>query len=145
MTANQRADFARVKTAQQHLAGVVSEILNFARLGSGRLSYAAADVKACDAMQRAFELIEPLFGQKGTVFEGITGDLTVLARADPERVSQILVNLLSNAIKFTPAGGRSRAHCAATDDTATLAVSDPGIGIPPDKHEAILEPFFQLK
>ena len=145
VTANQHADFARVKTNQQHLASLVSEILNFARVGSGRLSYVAADVKACDAMQHAIELIEPLFAQKGVVFEGIAGDKSILVRADPERVSQILVNLLSNAIKFTPTGGHISAACAATGDSVALSVTDTGIGIAADNHEDIFEPFVQLK
>jgi signal transduction histidine kinase len=145
VTAAQHADFARVKTNQQHLAVLITEILNFVRVGSGRVAYAVSDVKACASMQHAINLIEPLFGQKGIVFDGITGDSSIVAQADPDRVTQILVNLLSNAIKFTAAGGHISATCAATVDTVTLQVSDTGIGIAPEKHEAIFEPFIQLK
>jgi signal transduction histidine kinase len=60
-------------------------------------------------------------------------------------VTQILVNLLSNAIKFTPRGGHISADCAASDDTVTLRVSDTGIGIAPEKLQAVFEPFVQLK
>jgi len=145
VTDRQRADFARVKTNQQHLALLITEILNFARVGSGRMSYAVSDLKACDALQHAIDLVEPLFGQNGLAFDGVTGDLSVVARADPERVTQILVNLLSNAIKFTPAGGRIDADCAATADTAFLRISDTGVGIPTEKHGTVFEPFIQLK
>ena len=145
VTERQHADFARVKTNQQHLALLITEILNFVRVGSGRVPYALSDVKACESMTHAIELIEPLFGQKGIVFDGIVGDSSIVARADPERVAQILINLLSNAIKFTPAGGHISANCAATADTVTLRVSDTGIGIAAEKHDAIFEPFIQLK
>ena len=145
VTAYQHADFARVKVNQQHLAGLISEILNFARVGSGSIAYAPIDVNACDAMQHAIELVEPLFGQTGIAFDGISGDSSIVAHADPERLTQILVNLLSNAIKFTPPGGRISAQCAAEDDTVTIRVVDTGIGIPEEKHDAIFEPFFQLK
>ena len=145
VTERQHADFARVKTNQQHLALLITEILTFVRVGSGRVLYALADVKACDAMQHSIELIEPLIGQKGLVFDGLDGDTSIVARADPERVTQILVNLLSNAIKFTPKGGHIGAHCSATGETVSLQVSDTGIGIAPDQHEAIFEPFIQLK
>ena len=145
VTEKQHADFARVKTNQQHLALLITEILNFVRVGSGRLEYALGDTKACDAMRHAVELIEPLFGQKGLKFTGIGGDLSTVARADPERVTQILVNLLSNAIKFTPSGGEISADCGSTADTVTLRIGDTGIGIAADKHEAIFEPFIQLK
>lgn len=145
VTEGQRLDFARVKTNQQHLSLLITEILTFVRVGSGRVLYTLADVKACEAMQHSIELIEPLIGQKGLVFDGVVGDSSVLARADPERVTQILVNLLSNAIKFTPAGGHITANCAATEDTVLLQVIDTGIGIAPDQHETIFEPFIQLK
>jgi signal transduction histidine kinase len=145
VTADQHADFARVKTNQQHLAILITEILNFVKVGSGHASYAAIDVNVCDAMRHAIELIEPLFGQKGIAFDGIAGDSRIIARADPERVTQILINLLSNAIKFTPAGGRISAECADTDDTVTLSLFDSGIGIAAEKHESIFEPFIQLK
>jgi signal transduction histidine kinase len=96
-------------------------------------------------MQHAIELVEPLFGQKGLVFEGVAGDVSAVARADPERVAQILINLFSNAIKFTPSGGRISAACAVSGDTVTIRVSDTGIGIAPEKHESIFEPFIQLR
>jgi signal transduction histidine kinase len=145
VTERQRADFARVRTNQQHLALLITEILTFARVGSGRVSYSLVDVNACDAVQRAVELVEPLFAQKGLTFDGISGDSSIAARGDPERVTQILVNLLSNAIKFTPSGGHISADCAATDDTVTIRVSDTGVGIAAPKHETIFEPFIQLK
>jgi signal transduction histidine kinase len=145
VTEKQHVDFARVKTNQQHLSLLITEILTFVRVGSGRVLYAFADVQACDAIQHAIELIEPLFEQKGLVFDGVGGELSVTAWADPERVTQILVNLLSNAIKFTSKGGHIGAHCSSTDETVSLLVSDTGIGIAADKLEAIFEPFIQLK
>jgi signal transduction histidine kinase len=145
VTKKQHEDFARVRINQQHLALLITEILTFVRVGSGRVSYAVGDIKACDVIRHAIELIEPLFGQKGLVFDGTTGDSSLVARGDPERVTQILVNLLSNAIKFTPKGGHISTHCAATPEAVTLRVSDTGIGIDPDKHEAIFEPFIQLR
>ncbi len=145
VTENQHADFARVKTNQQYLALLITEILNFVRVGSGGISYVVGDVNGCDALRHAIELIEPLIGQRGLVFDGISGDLSIVARADPEKVAQILVNLLSNAIKFTPAGGHISAECTAVDDKVTLCVSDTGPGITTEKLEAIFEPFVQLK
>jgi signal transduction histidine kinase len=145
VTEGQHLDFARVKTNQQHLSLLITEILTFVRVGSGRVLYALADVKACEAVQHAIELVEPLFEQKGLIYDGVAGDLSAVARADPERVTQILVNLLSNAIKFTPKGGHVGAHCSSSGGIVSLTVSDTGIGIAPDKHEAIFEPFLQLK
>jgi signal transduction histidine kinase len=145
VTENQRTAFARVKTNQQHLALLIAEILNFARVESGLATYAENDVRACDAVQHTIDLIEPLFGKKKIVFDGITGDSTITARADPERVTQILINLLSNAIKFTPAGGHIGVECGVKGETVTICVSDTGIGISEEAHETIFEPFIQLR
>jgi len=145
VTESQHADLGRVRTNQLHLAALITEILNFARVGSGSVSYAVSDINGCDALMHAVGLIEPLIGQQGLVFDGISGDSSVVARADPEKVTQILVNLLSNAIKFTPEGGHISAEVAAHDNTVTLAVSDTGLGIAPEKLENIFEPFTQLK
>ena len=109
------------------------------------MPYAVNDFKACEMMQHAIDLVDPLFGQKGLFFDGVTGDTSIVARADPERTTQILVNLLSNAIKFTATGGHIGAECAATTDTVTILVSDTGIGIAGEKQEAIFEPFIQLR
>ncbi|MEA2706457.1 MAG: hypothetical protein QOH22_1245 [Gemmatimonadaceae bacterium] len=145
VTETQHADFVRVKTNQQHLALLITEILHFVQVGSGRVTYSVTDVSAREAMQYAVELIEPLFAQKSIAFEGFSGDESIVARADRARVTQILVNLLSNAIKFTQPGGHVSASCAAEHETVTMTISDTGIGIPAEKHEAIFEPFIQLK
>jgi signal transduction histidine kinase len=145
VTETQHADFARVRKNQQHLAILITEILNFVRVGTGHMPYAVTDIKACESMQHAVYLVEPLFEQKGLFFDGVIGDSSIVARADPERVAQILVNLLSNAIKFTPAGGHIKAECAARPETVSIRISDSGIGIAAEKQEAIFEPFIQLR
>ena len=145
VTERQHEDLKRVLTNQRHLTLLITEILTFARVGSGRVSYDIVDLNACVTMQHAVELVEPLFGQNGLTFDGVSGDQNIVARGDPERVTQILVNLLSNAIKFTPAGGHISADCAATADTVTLRISDTGPGVEKGKHETIFEPFVQLQ
>ena len=144
VTERQHADLKRVLTNQRHLALLITEILTFSRVGTGRVSYNIVDLKACETVQHSVELVEPLFAQNGLIFDGISGDRSMVARGDPERVTQILVNLLSNAIKFTPAGGHISAECAATAETVTLRISDTGRGIAASKQETIFEPFIQL-
>jgi signal transduction histidine kinase len=145
VTEEQHADFARVKTNQEYLLVLITEILNFVHVGSGRVSFDATDVNARAALTRAVELIEPLIVQKSIHWDGVKGAASIVASADPEKVTQILVNVLTNAIKFTPPGGRMSVECEATGDTVLLRVCDTGIGIPSTKHEAIFEPFVQLK
>jgi signal transduction histidine kinase len=74
----------------------------------------------------------------------LPGATPLVARADPERVHQILANLLSNAVKFTPVGGEIVVECEPDGSFVALRVRDTGLGIPADKREAIFEPFVQL-
>jgi signal transduction histidine kinase len=145
VTEEQHADFARVKSNQQHLTVLITEILNFARVGAGGVTYVESEINIFNAVRHAVELVDPLFAQREIVFDGITGDIGAVARADTERVTQILVNLLSNAIKFTPPGGHVGVECAAAGKMATICVSDTGIGIAAEKLGNIFEPFIQLK
>jgi len=74
-------------------------------------------------------------------------DPGAVARADPEKLRQILLNLLSNAVKFTNEGGRVEIDTPARDGQPAgcvfLRVSDTGIGIPRDRQEGIFDPFVQ--
>ncbi|HEY8794166.1 MAG TPA: ATP-binding protein, partial [Gemmatimonadaceae bacterium] len=89
-------------------------------------------------------MLEPLFAQKQLHFDGVFGDVSIVARGDREKVMQILVNLLSNAIKFTAVEGHLRIDAAETSNLVTVTVSDTGMGIAEDKLDAIFEPFVQL-
>jgi signal transduction histidine kinase len=145
VTEAQRTDLARMKTNQQYLLVLITEILNFVQVSTGRAAYDIGDINACGALTRAVDLIEPLIAQRGITWDGLKCDTSNVVRADPEKVTQILVNLFSNAIKFTPRGGRISADCEVKGNTVLMSVSDTGGGIPADKLDAIFEPFIQLK
>jgi signal transduction histidine kinase len=145
VTAEQRFDLARIRTNQQYLVTLITEILNFVSVGSGRVSYEASDVNVHSTLTRAVALVEPLIGQRGLTWRGIACEPDIVACGDVEKITQILVNLISNAVKFTPPGGEIGVACEIESNTVLVTVSDTGIGIPADKHESIFEPFVQLK
>jgi signal transduction histidine kinase len=64
--------------------------------------------------------------------------------ADERKFKQILLNLLSNAVKFTPEGGRVTVAACAVDGEVQVSVSDTGIGIAPQDHEAVFDEFRQV-
>ena len=55
-----------------------------------------------------------------------------------------MLNLLSNAIKFTPEGGRIDVRARPSDGSLELSVTDSGIGVAPEDHEAVFEEFRQV-
>jgi signal transduction histidine kinase len=145
VTAEQRSDLARIRANQQYLLSLITEILNFVSVGSGRISYAESNINLFEILARSAALVEPLFAQRGLTWRGITCNQDIVAVADAEKVTQIVVNLLSNAIKFTPPGGEIGIDCSIQAEMVVVSVKDTGIGIPAEKHDSIFEPFVQLK
>ncbi|MFI5257898.1 MAG: GAF domain-containing sensor histidine kinase, partial [Gemmatimonadales bacterium] len=141
----QQVDLLRIRRNQRHLLGLITDLLNFVRLGSGHVSYQTSDLVAHEAVAQTVNLIVALITEKGIVCDLGDPDPTIVGRADPEKVQQILINLFSNAIKFTPAGGRITVNCEALESTIRITVADTGIGIPSEKLEAIFDPFVQVK
>lgn len=64
--------------------------------------------------------------------------------ADPDRLVEVFENLISNAIKFSPNGGQVTIRIRPEGDVVVVAVSDTGIGIPPDKLSRVFERFYQV-
>jgi signal transduction histidine kinase len=145
VTEAQQDDLERIAASQRHLLGIIGELLNFIRVGSGPIHYEAIDVPLKSALTHAVEILEPLLRKKGVAWNILEGDGHVAALADPNRLHQILVNLISNAMKFTDPGGEITIGFQASGDDAVITVGDNGRGIPSDKLDLIFEPFIQAQ
>jgi PAS domain S-box-containing protein len=129
----------------RHLMDLINEVLDLARIESGRLALAPEPVAVRDAVTRAAELVAPLAsqGQVTVRIDQRVPDLAVLA--DRQRLSQILLNLLSNAVKYNRTGGEVvLAVEERSPARARIVVSDTGPGIPPDKMRLLFRPFERL-
>ena len=144
VTNEQLADLNRIKAAQRHLMGLVTDVLNLVRIETGRLHYTMKQVSLADVVALVEVLIVPQLLAKGLSLESQRLDATLCVHTDREKLAQILVNLLTNALKFTDPGGSVSIECAADETTLTLRVRDTGIGIAPEKLQAIFEPFVQV-
>jgi signal transduction histidine kinase len=141
----QRVALARIKANQEHLLVLITEILNFVRLESGRMEYRIVEVSLADAFTDVTGMLSVAIAERGLIVHGPRCDGSVVALADADRVRQILVNLLMNAVKYTPLnGGTITLTCTIAGDTVIAQVTDTGPGMPLDKLESIFEPFVQL-
>ena len=141
----QESDLGRIKKNQRHLLGLITDLLNFVRVGSGQVTYSIGKVPVHDAVVSAAALVDALFTEKGLTCDLGVDDPALVACADADKLQQILINLLSNAIKFTPAGGRINVDCRALEEAVHIQVTDTGIGIPAEKLGVIFDPFVQVK
>jgi PAS domain S-box-containing protein len=143
VTEAQLEDLARIQRSQQHLLGLINDLLNMARLDSGQLSYDITDVPVNTALSRVEELILPQLNAKGLKYENVPCDAGVFVRADAEKLRQVLVNILSNATKYTETGCVS-VWCDTNEESVRIHVRDTGPGIAPDQLSRIFEPFVQI-
>jgi signal transduction histidine kinase len=145
VTAAQREALERVDRSQRHLLGLINDILNLARIESGRVEYRLREISMAETMRDLLPMIEPQVASKGLRLVSDV-DPGLCARADSEKLQQVLLNLLSNAVKFTPVGGTISIAADRTEDgrRAVVRVRDTGIGIPVDRLDDIFEPFVQV-
>ncbi|HEV2146682.1 MAG TPA: ATP-binding protein [Longimicrobiaceae bacterium] len=144
LTDPQRADLGRIKHAQGVLLGLISDILNFARIEAGRIEIAREPVPVATLLAELEGIVQPQVGAKGLSYEHEPAPAGLTALGDADRIRQILINLLSNAVKFTEPGGWIRVSAGAERGKVLVRVADSGRGIPPEKLEAVFEPFVQV-
>jgi PAS domain S-box-containing protein len=134
----------RIRRSQQHLLGIISELLNFSRIEAGTLPYDIGQLSLKQVIEGVVPLIEPQAEVKEIVLKTDVTTHDCLVLGDRAKVDQILLNLLSNAVKFTQSAGAVTVECNESGNVASIKVVDTGPGIPPDKLDAIFEPFVQL-
>jgi PAS domain S-box-containing protein len=144
VTPQQADDLRRIQTSQRHLLGLINEVLNYAKLETGTVHYEVADVLLRGAVASAESLVAPQARAKGLTLAVGECPQGLAARADGEKLRQVLANLLSNAVKFTDAG-QVEISCSDDGERVSIVVADTGIGIPADRLGAIFDPFVQVR
>jgi signal transduction histidine kinase len=144
LSPKQADSVARIRRNQQHLLGLIDEVLSFAKLEAGRSEIVAVPVSVSDALDALEPLVEPQLRHKGIELQRPAVENGLMLRADPGKLRQVLLNVVVNAIKFTPTGGRVRLEADRDANNVVIKVSDTGIGVSPDKIARIFEPFFQV-
>jgi len=144
LTEAQRADLARIKRSQEHLLGIINDILNFTRLEATELKFEIIDVPLRPMMGDLDAMVSSLARAKSLLYESEPPSTKLFTRTDPDKMRQIMINLLANAVKFTPEGGRIRVYATTTERSVQIHVEDNGPGIPAEKRDAVFEPFVQL-
>jgi PAS domain S-box-containing protein len=144
VTPEQVSALERIRRNERHLLALINDILDFSKLEAGAVRLEIRNVKVADVAASLEPLIGPLFTSKGVRYEMTVcdGNLTVLG--DQERIVQICLNLLSNALKATASGGSVTVSCEDHGEMVALRVKDTGIGIPPERLDAVFSPFTQL-
>ena len=146
LDARSRDNVVEIHKAGRHLLELINEVLDLARIESGRLQLQVEPVDCLDLAEECMALTEPLAKPRAIrlAWEAAPGGrLAVLA--DRTRCKQVLLNLLSNAIKYNRPGGRVDLSVAAEGDQhVRFTVRDSGLGIPAERQGELFLPFHRL-
>jgi len=143
LTDVQHTDLQAIYDSGQHLLSLINNILDLSKIEAGRMEIIFEDVDLRETIEGVMSTAVALVKDRPIgLQQSIAPDLPTV-RGDPRRIRQVLVNLVGNATKFTEEGV-IHVGAKASPTEVTIAVSDSGTGIQPDKLESIFEPFTQV-
>jgi anti-sigma regulatory factor (Ser/Thr protein kinase) len=131
-----------VHGAGETMRALVDDILDLARLETGKLAVNRAPLRLRDLLREATALWRAKAEAKGLTLDLDLDGCPALIEEDAERLRQILFNLLSNAVKFTEAGS-VRMSVRMSEERLSIVIADTGIGIAPEHHALIFDKFQQ--
>jgi len=126
------------------LLNLINDLLDLSKIESGRLELRLEAFSIHLAVDEALSSVQPRATTKALELLAKI-DIAIEVFADRLRFKQILHNLLSNAVKFTPEGGRVWVEAAPNGRFVEISVSDTGIGIPENQHQAVFDKFYQVE
>ncbi len=130
--------------AGHHLLDLINEVLDLARVESGRLDLHPEQVAVGSIISDCAKLIRPLANKNQISISVDTGP-DYIVYVDRMRLRQILLNLLSNAVKYNRIAGSVRITCSPSDNgLVRIAISDSGRGIDAEAMPRLFQPFERL-
>lgn len=142
----QRDSVAQILKGGRHLLGVITDVLDIARIEAGELSLSPEAVDLRELVQETVELMQPLADGRGIqLLYDRAGTCDHYVLADRQRAKQVLLNLMSNAVKYNRQRGTVSVACRPqTETTTAITVTDTGMGIPAERLGQIFTAFDRL-
>lgn len=145
----QRRFVGLINQSTQTLLSIINDILDFSKIESGKIESETVQVNPFCEFEHIFLLMSEKAKEKELAYSiSIDPAISECIAIDTVRIKQIMLNLIGNAIKFTPKKGKvgidiSLAKKGVGRDSISFSVRDTGIGIVPERHSRIFEPFAQ--
>ena len=144
-TTTQQESIDQILKAGWHLLTLINEILDLARIESGKLSLSSEPTALGAVLAECQAMIDPQAQKSGITMTFPESSLPYFVMADRTRLKQVLINLLSNAIKYNQAGGTLVVECVPSGaDRVRVNVKDSGAGLTPQELEQLFQPFNRL-
>ena len=148
LDAEQRHYLKTVKSSAEALLTIVNDILDFSKIEAGKMEFEALAFSIQDTVLEAVRVLAVSAHKKGLeLVANVHPDVPPRIVGDPTRLRQVIINLIGNAIKFTEQGEvvLDVSIDQQTEQSVYLrfSIRDTGIGVPPEKQQAIFEAFSQ--
>ncbi|MGH7391413.1 MAG: GAF domain-containing protein, partial [Candidatus Rokuibacteriota bacterium] len=127
-----------------HLTRLLDDLLDVARITSGKIHLVKGPVDVRTAVDQALEAARPLLASKAHTLTVELAPEPLPVEADQTRLVQVIGNLLNNAAKYTPPGGAIHVSAGLEDGVVTLRIRDSGVGIPAEMLDRVFELFAQI-
>ncbi len=146
LSEGQRESAAHILKAGWHLLDLISEILDLARIESGRMAITLESVELAPLLDECVDMIMPMANERHILIkdEINLGEKVFRVYADRTRLKQVLLNLMSNAVKYNHQEGMLTLSCDSAGGVVRLNVADSGRGIPPERIGELFKPFSRL-
>lgn len=140
-----RTQLERVQRSAGRMETLIRDLLDAARIESGRLSIEPRRLAVGPSVTQAMEASQALAASKRLVLRDDLPAALPAVLADAGRLNQVFDNLIGNAIKFTPEGGAVTIQGLRTEDMVRIAVIDTGPGIPEEDLPHLFDRFWQAR
>ena len=127
----------------QHLAGLLNDILDYAKGQAGRIRLSPRVVELPRLVEECVAVIKTQADEASVAIATQVDPEVDTIVADPLRVKQIVLNLLSNAVKHSPSGTIISVYVNLAESAVLLSVHDQGKGMTPEELEHLFEPYYQ--
>ncbi|HSA99653.1 MAG TPA: GAF domain-containing protein [Anaerolineales bacterium] len=145
LTENMSNDLRLIQKNGQHLLHLINDVLDMAKIEAGRMNLNPESFKACEILEEVTSITSTLASEKHlALFIEPDTDQKVSIYADRTRLRQVMINLVNNAIKFTENGKIALKIVSLSGARILITIKDTGIGIPPDKLDAVFQEFTQV-
>jgi len=135
---------ASIKRQTNHLRRLVDDLLDVARVTSGKVSLQRQRVDMASLVRRSVETHRTMAEAHTLTLTFADDGAATVVDGDEVRLDQVATNLITNAVKYTPPGGRIDVRVGQRAGDAILTVTDTGIGIPPEHLRSIFDIFAQV-
>ena len=142
---NVKRQLTRIDANGRHLLTIINEILDITRIEAGKMPMQVSDFNLNELVSEVMTELDPVITRSKLAVSARLSPTPPVMLTDRQKVKQIVVNLLTNALKFTHQGGvEIGIDYDGERRSATVAVTDSGIGVAPEHHEKIFEDFRQV-